>query len=345
MMIDNYEKKNQIAFRGFLTDSEIEFYSVLLLLSSFFLAIHHQNLCLSFLQFILIVIPLIWMYVGQRGFIVEKRGKMLLFVLPYLLYLLSVLLSWYFLLNPDKLSYSFSNQIYLLTALLTIYGIYSSFPAIHSILKNDIFESEIMIILFSLLLFVVFISGVKIYNYGVYGENDRYVIERGIYPIIILSVVYLSRKVAFSLRRGEEKSGSVIHHQNEKIGEERVVSEESLQELAHQIENVLKEEELYLSSSLSLSELSKKTNIPSYRLSYVFNHYFENGFYQTLGKYRIEYAMQLIEKNPNVSFDALAGECGFNSRSTFYKYFKMVNSCTPKEYLEEINGRGKPINS
>lgn len=343
MMIDRNEEKNNYLFNDFLINSEIEFFSVLLLLTSFFLAYYHQNLCLAFLQFLLIVIPLIWMYRGRGVFAMKERVKMLMFILPYLLYLLSVLVSWYFWMNPDKLSHSFSNGVYFLTALLALYGIYSAYPIIRPVFADDVYESDITIILFSLLIFTFFISGIKIYNYGIYGASDRYVIGRGIYPIIILSLVFLSRKISLSLRLSERKLRGFSLEDNEDKG--TIISKEELQELAHQIENILMEEKLYLSSSLSLSTLSRKTNIPSYRLSYVFNHYFESGFYQTLGKYRIEYAMDLIEKNPNVSFDALAEKCGFNSRSTFYKYFKIVNSCTPKEYLEGINGRENTTNS
>lgn len=345
MMIDNNEEKNQFTFGGFLTNSEIEFISVLLLLSSFFLGLHHQNLCLTFLQFVLIMIPLIRMYVDQGSFSIGwDRRKIVVLTFPYFLYFLSVILSWYLTVNPELHSYAFSNRVYLLTVLLTLYGIYSSYPALRAIIKDDVLESEIMIILFSLLLFVFFISGMNIYHYGVYSTNDRYIIGQGIYPIIILSMVFLSRKVFISLRLGDQNNRLAASLEGESNSEEKIIGEEELRKLAGQIENILKDEELYLSSSLSLSDLSEKTNIPSYRLSYVFNHYFKNGFYQTLGKYRIEYAMELIEKNPNILFDALAEKCGFNSRSTFYKYFKIVNSCTPKEYLEEVNGQREITN-
>src|SRR5690625_7295624 len=109
--------------------------------------------------------------------------------------------------------------------------------------------------------------------------------------------------------------------------------EGKLVELAQRVESVLVKDDLFKLPSLSLADVSHETGISPHRLSQIFNTYFKKGFYQILGEYRIRYAMELIKENHNVSFDDVAEMCGFNSRSTFYKYFKIVNLYPLIEYL------------
>ncbi|WP_025124209.1 helix-turn-helix domain-containing protein [Myroides odoratimimus] len=45
---------------------------------------------------------------------------------------------------------------------------------------------------------------------------------------------------------------------------------------------------------------------------------------------------KLIQLEPNYKIEAIAEECGFNSRGTFTKYFKLFVKCTPTEYKNTI---------
>ena len=38
-----------------------------------------------------------------------------------------------------------------------------------------------------------------------------------------------------------------------------------------------------------------------------------------------------------MTLEAVAGEAGFNSLSTFYRVFSKIYSCTPSEYRERMN--------
>ncbi len=51
-----------------------------------------------------------------------------------------------------------------------------------------------------------------------------------------------------------------------------------------------------------------------------------------LQRLRIDYAKQLLADHPEYSLDAIAQQCGFSSRSYFYKVFQKLEKITPAQY-------------
>lgn len=110
-----------------------------------------------------------------------------------------------------------------------------------------------------------------------------------------------------------------------------------LLELITRIEEELETKHLYLHPAVSLEMLSEKTNIPKYRISRILHEHFDKGFYQLIGEYRVRHAMMLLGSKQNISLEGLSELCGFNSKTTFYKYFKQVNGCTPHEFVQKLH--------
>ena len=55
-------------------------------------------------------------------------------------------------------------------------------------------------------------------------------------------------------------------------------------------------------------------------------------FSQLVAKYRIDYAKVLLQEDQNLTIEAIMEESGFNSKSTFNKYFKLFVGLTPSVY-------------
>ena len=51
---------------------------------------------------------------------------------------------------------------------------------------------------------------------------------------------------------------------------------------------------------------------------------------------RVEIACSMMAET-NKSIEAIARECGFQNRMTFYRWFRGVKGCTPKAYMEQVN--------
>ncbi len=98
------------------------------------------------------------------------------------------------------------------------------------------------------------------------------------------------------------------------------------------------ENELYLSSFMSLSEMAKtaKTN-NTYLSSYLNKE--KGGYSHYINTLRANFAFQDIKTNKNVfkfTIEGLAQKYGFNSARSFNKAFLSIFEVTPKQYLSAI---------
>ena len=95
---------------------------------------------------------------------------------------------------------------------------------------------------------------------------------------------------------------------------------------------------IYLDSNLSLELLSKDLQIPKHYLSQLFNVYFKKSFHSFVAEYRIKYVLQLLNtNNGRLKIESLAYSCGFNSKTSFNRYFKEKTGFTPSEYQVQLN--------
>lgn len=134
-------------------------------------------------------------------------------------------------------------------------------------------------------------------------------------------------------------SGDLIENTTDRYKEkyqDYSLDQNVLEAYASKIDLFLKDTKLYLNTNLSLDLLSEKTQIPRHHLSQVFNLYLRKNFYQTIATYRIDYALNLLQEDRNITFESLAYESGFNSKTSFNRYFKDQTGYTPSEYRSRL---------
>jgi len=54
-----------------------------------------------------------------------------------------------------------------------------------------------------------------------------------------------------------------------------------------------------------------------------------------INKLRVEYSARLINEHPEWTIDAIAEECGYVRRATYYSHFNKVFGITPAQYRKE----------
>lgn len=108
--------------------------------------------------------------------------------------------------------------------------------------------------------------------------------------------------------------------------------------LFDQLNQLMDKEEVYKNPELSMGELAEMLSVHPNYLSQVINEKTGKNFYQFISHLRVEAFLQLatMPQKQHYSLLALAFECGFNSKSTFNKYFKMVTGETPSEYFSLV---------
>ncbi|TDW49180.1 AraC-like DNA-binding protein [Flavobacterium sp. 270] len=120
-----------------------------------------------------------------------------------------------------------------------------------------------------------------------------------------------------------------------------ILREKEMFKILLKLEAAMEAEKHFTDSELTIDKLSKLTNQKKYHVSETLNHFVNKPFYTFINEYRIQYVKdrlaQLTMQNKSVNILELAYEAGFNSKSSFNRYFKEVTSNTPTEYLNLIS--------
>jgi len=89
----------------------------------------------------------------------------------------------------------------------------------------------------------------------------------------------------------------------------------------------------YLDEEFTLDQLSGYLKISKADLSITFNKHLHSNFHEYTNRRRIQHFKQILQEDPSASVTDLAFQCGFKSKSTFYKYFKMEFDCLPSQLV------------
>ncbi len=116
------------------------------------------------------------------------------------------------------------------------------------------------------------------------------------------------------------------------------LSEEMALEIHNSLTVQMDELKLYTNPDITLVELSQVLKVPSNYLSQVINTYENKNFYDYINTKRINLFLDLIKKDESKKYTILsiAFDCGFNSKSSFNKYFKKTTDLTPSEYIKSL---------
>lgn len=91
----------------------------------------------------------------------------------------------------------------------------------------------------------------------------------------------------------------------------------------------------FTNPDLKLADVAKSLQVSTHTLSFVFNQHLNKNYYDFVNEYRIgEFKNQV--KTTDISkytLTALAEQCGFSSRASFFRSFKKLTGITPNEYI------------
>lgn len=85
-------------------------------------------------------------------------------------------------------------------------------------------------------------------------------------------------------------------------------------------------------NDISLAQIARVADISERECLRCFQKTIQQSPIQYLLKYRIMQGADLLVRNPGLSIQEAASQCGFDSQSNFSKMFKRFYSCTPREY-------------
>jgi AraC-like DNA-binding protein len=160
-------------------------------------------------------------------------------------------------------------------------------------------------------------------------------------PAFIFYIGYhgIKQQVIFSFEINAPESNSSSVNKEDSIINKEIYKKSGLQPIQMQVINekmlyLMKSENLYRQSSLSLQDLSDKLNIPPHHITQTLREFNQQNFYDFVNSYRINEFKQRVDKGDAKKFSLLgiAFDCGFNSKSSFNRIFKKSTGLTPSEY-------------
>ena len=105
------------------------------------------------------------------------------------------------------------------------------------------------------------------------------------------------------------------------------------------LNKLIYDKNVYKDPNLSLNSLCKQLSLTPHELSYYLNNEKNMNFNSYINSFRIEEAKSLILKHNDRKIIDIAFDVGFNSSSSFYRYFINETGVSPKKYKESITGK------
>ncbi|WP_336528581.1 AraC family transcriptional regulator [Bacteroides acidifaciens] len=121
---------------------------------------------------------------------------------------------------------------------------------------------------------------------------------------------------------------------SEELNETDKVSgeEEENKKIFQELNRIVLQKQLYLSSELSREDLAQIVHLNNARFARMIRECTGTNFNGYINELRITYAIKLMKKCPNYTIRAIADESGFNSTPILYNLFKKKTGMTPYEF-------------
>lgn len=115
-----------------------------------------------------------------------------------------------------------------------------------------------------------------------------------------------------------------------------------LDALTRQILKGVEEDQLYLNHTLNIEQFARAIGASHRDVSYTINKVFGKNFFEFINFYRIEAAKRILENPEQAHLSVLdvLMSAGFNSKSSFQRFFKRFTGMSPTEYRERHRNNG-----
>lgn len=108
--------------------------------------------------------------------------------------------------------------------------------------------------------------------------------------------------------------------------------EEENKKIFIELNRIVVQDQLYLSSELSREDLAQLVHLNNARFARMIKECTGTNFNGYINDLRIDYAIKLLKLHPNYTIRAIADEVGFNSTPILYNLFKKKTGMTPYEF-------------
>ncbi len=172
-------------------------------------------------------------------------------------------------------------------------------------------------------------------------QNDTLIYQAVAVFVILIGFFGVQQKNIFNETKRQFESQVKVEANTEKTEKDKYQNSGLSDSLANdqyeKLTSLMQEEELYKNAALSLGDLASAMDLHPNYLSQVINEKGGKSFYDFVNQYRVEAFKKLLEEKAHEKYTlmTLAFDCGFNSKSTFNRYFKKMTGQTPTQYANQ----------
>ncbi|MBK8953928.1 MAG: AraC family transcriptional regulator [Saprospiraceae bacterium] len=121
------------------------------------------------------------------------------------------------------------------------------------------------------------------------------------------------------------------------------LNDKEKQDIENKIMATSEKSEVITNPEITLEQFAKLINYSPQKVSQVINEKSGLNFNSFINQKRVEYACDLIAKDPDVKILAIVYDSGFNNKNSFYMAFKKFKGVTPSVYASRYKNLGKEV--
>jgi AraC-like DNA-binding protein len=173
-------------------------------------------------------------------------------------------------------------------------------------------------------------SAVWLFRVGGESEEDASGFAWWIWILLIVVILAVVAILVYKHRFHGKKLCDTNQRQN---NETAPVMPDS--ELINRISRLMEEQKLYLNSELKLGDVATALNTNRNAISSIINTQCNSSFTQFVNTYRINYAKELIRRQPDIKISEVWTASGFTTESSFFRTFKSIVGMPPSEWKQK----------
>lgn len=278
----------------------------------------------------------------------KKKIGVWIHVVPALLAYL-YLLKYFFFLPPSEQTIMLESQgaghelfvtlLFLGVALSGVVYIIWSILLLRNHRKNILDQfSEIEQVNLKWLQFLIY-GLALVWSVVIFSQNDEFIFVAVVVFVILIGFFGIQQIDIFNNISAQTSNLTADENEKNQIKYAKSgLTEDRSQELYDKLYPLLEKDKVYKQQELSISDLADMLDTHPNYLSQVINAMTGKSFYDFINTYRIEDFKKLVVEPTNKEFTllSLAYESGFNSKSSFNRYFKKSTGMTPTQYLKQL---------
>ena len=123
------------------------------------------------------------------------------------------------------------------------------------------------------------------------------------------------------------------------------IDDKAAAEIEKSLRRCMDKDKLYLNPDLKLQDMAMAIGRSAVEVSQTLNVFMNTNFTDFVNQYRVEIFIARVKRGDTAKFTlaSLSEECGFSSRTSFFRSFRKLKGMSPSEYLKSEDLRTKKI--